>query len=126
MIRDFGCSEFVFCSDSGLGSQKNKLFNDIGTRSYVITQSLKKLKKEDRDIALDPRQYRRLGSDQLINLEDLDEEDQEVFNSIYYKEVPVEGKSISETLIVTYSPKYKEYQKKNQTGTDRPGDEDDR
>ena len=112
VIRDFGCSEFVFCSDSGLGSQKNKLFNDIGTRSYVITQSLKKLKKEDREIALDPRQYRRLGSDQLINLEDLDEEDQEVFNSIYYKEVPVEGKSISETLIVTYSPKYKEYQKK--------------
>ena len=112
VIRDFGCSEFVFCSDSGLGSQKNKLFNDIGTRSYVITQSLKKLKKEDRDIALDPRQYRRLGSDQLINLEDLDEEDQEVFNSIYYKEVPAEGKSISETLIVTYSPKYKEYQKK--------------
>ena len=45
VIRDFGCSEFVFCSDSGLGSQKNKLFNDIGTRSYVITQSLKKLKK---------------------------------------------------------------------------------
>ena len=123
VIRDFGCSEFVFCSDSGLGSQKNKLFNDIGTRSYVITQSLKKLKKEDRDIALDPRQYRRLGSDQLINLEDLDEEDQEVFNSIYYKEVPVEGKSISETLIVTYSPKYKEYQKKIKTGTDRPGDE---
>ena len=112
VIRDFDCSEFIFCSDSGLGSQKNKLFNDMDSRAYVITQSLKKLKKEDRDIALNPKQFRRLGSNEFIDIRDLDEKNQEVFESLYYKEVPIEGKSISETLIVTYSPKYKEYQKK--------------
>lgn len=110
VIRDFDCSEFIYCSDSGLSSQDNKLFNDIGGRSYVITQSLKKLKKEDRDIALNPAQYRKLGSKAFINLNDLDENDPDVYESIYYKEVPIESKKLSETLIVTYSPKYKAYQ----------------
>ena len=36
VIRDFNCSEFIYCSDSGLGSANNKLFNDMGNRSYVI------------------------------------------------------------------------------------------
>lgn len=112
VIRDFGCSEFIYCSDSGLGSQNNKLFNDTNGRSYVITQSLKKLKKEDRATALDPNNYRKLGSNQFINLNSLDETDKEVYDSIYYKLIPIEGSKISETLIVTYSPKYRAYQAK--------------
>ena len=48
VMQDFGCSEFIFCSDSGLGSKKNRLFNSFGNRSYVITQSLKKMKEEGR------------------------------------------------------------------------------
>ena len=110
VIRDFQCSEFIYCSDSGLGSKDNKLFNDIGGRSYVITQSLKKLRKEDRDIALNPKQYRKLGSNKFIDLRELDETNPEIFESIYYKEIPIESKKISETLIVTYSPKYRAYQ----------------
>ncbi len=111
VIRDFNCSEFIYCSDSGLGSANNKLFNDMGNRSYVITQSLKKLKAEIRATALDPAQYRRIGSNEFIDLRDLDENDPSVFNSIFYKEIPVENKSISETMIVTYSPKYRKYQR---------------
>jgi transposase len=34
------------------------------------------------------------------------------FRSIYYKEVPVTTGELDETLIVTYSPKYKAYQRK--------------
>ena len=110
VIRDFECSEFIYCSDSGLGSQDNKLFNDIGGRSYVITQSLKKLKKEDREIALNPTQYRRVGSSAFIDLRELNENDPVIYESIYYKEIPIDSKKLSETLIVTYSPKYKAYQ----------------
>lgn len=55
VIRDFDCSKFVFCSDAGLGSKTNRQFNDIGDRSYVITQPLKKLKFEDREIAFRQR-----------------------------------------------------------------------
>ena len=112
VIRDFGCSEFIYCSDSGLGSQNNKLLNDTNGRAYIITQSLKKLKKEVHSTALDPNQYRKLGSNRFINLNSLDETDKEVYNSIYYKSIPIEGTKISETLIVTYSPKYRAYQAK--------------
>jgi transposase len=112
IIRDFNCSEFIFCSDAGLGSSNNREFNSMGNRSYIITHSLKKMKKEDRDIAMNPAQFRKVGSTDFINIGDLDETDEEVFNSIYYKEVPVVTGNMDETLIVTYSPKYKAYQKK--------------
>lgn len=112
IIRDFNCSEFIFCSDAGLGSVNNREFNSIGNRSYVITRSLKKMKKEDRDIAMNPTQFRKVGSTDFIDLKDLDETDEEVFHSIYYKEVPVVTGDMNETLIVTYSPKYKVYQQK--------------
>ena len=110
VINDFQCSQFVYCSDSGLGSKKNRLLNTTGGRAYVITQSLKKLKKDVREIALSTSQYRKIGSNKFIDLNDLDEEDPEVFNSIYYKEVPYDSNELSETLIVTYSPKYRKYQ----------------
>lgn len=112
IIRDFGCSEFIFCSDAGLGSKSNRFLNSFGKRSYVITQSLKKMKKEDRDIALNPTQYRAIGSEKRIDLRTLDETNEKVFHTIYYKEVPVVTGTMDETVIVTYSPKYKAYQQK--------------
>lgn len=111
LIRDFGCSEFIFCSDAGLGSAKNRFLNSFGNRSYVITHSLKKMKKEEREIALDPTQFRLPGSNKMIDLRTLDENDEIVFNSTYYKEIPVVTGDMDETLIVTYSPKYKNYQR---------------
>lgn len=110
IIRDFNCSDFIFCSDAGLGSVNNRKFNSMGNRSYIITHSLKKLKKDDRDIAMNPTQFRKVGSTDFIDIRDLDETDEDVFNSIYYKEVPVVTGDMDETLIVTYSPKYKAYQ----------------
>ena len=112
IIRDFDCSEFIFCSDAGLGSTGNREFNSMGNRAYVITHSLKKMKKENRDIAMNPTQFRKVGSKKFIDIRELDETDENVFNSIYYKEVPVVTGSMNETLIVTYSPKYKAYQQK--------------
>lgn len=116
VLRDYDCSEFIYCSDSGLGSQDNKLFNGVGGRSFVITQSLKKLKKDDRDIALNPEQYRKIGSNKFIDLRTLDESNPDVYESVYYKEIPLESKKVSETLIVTYSPKYRAYQAKIREG----------
>ena len=112
ILQDFGCSEFIFCSDAGLGSTGNRRFNSLGNRAYVITHSLKKMKKEDRDIALNPAQFRKLGCSRFIDLRTLDESDEEVFNTVYYKEIPVVTGSMDETIIVTYSPKYKAYQRK--------------
>ena len=70
------------------------------------------MKKEDREIALKPTQFRMPGSDKMIDLRTLDESDENVFDSVYYKEVPIVTGDMDETLIVTYSPKYKNYQRK--------------
>ena len=112
VIKDFGCSEFIFCSDAGLASRANRRFNSLANRSYVITQSLKKMRKEDRSVALNPVQFKKPGSDKLIDISTLDESDPEVYKTIYYKEVPVINGNMDETVIVTYSPKYKAYQKR--------------
>ena len=112
ILQDFNCSEFIYCSDSGLGSAANRRFNSLGNRAYIITHSLKKMKKEDREIALNPTQFRKVGSPKFIDLRTLDETDEEVYNTIYYKEVPVVTGNMDETLIVTYSPKYKAYQRR--------------
>lgn len=112
ILQDFNCSEFIFCSDSGLGSASNRRFNSLGNRAYIITHSLKKMKKEEREIALNPTQFRKIGSDKFIDLRTLDESEEEIYNTIYYKEIPVVTGNMDETLIVTYSPKYKAYQRK--------------
>lgn len=112
IIRDFACSEFIFCSDAGLGSKANRRFNSFGNRSYVISQSLKKMRREDRQIALNPKQFRRLGSNKFIDISTLDESDPDIYETIFYKEVPVVNGGMDEIVIVTYSPKYKAYQKR--------------
>lgn len=112
VIKDFNCSEFVFCSDAGLGGKSNRFLNSFGNRSYVITYSLKKMKKEERELALLPTQFKVPGSNKLIDLLTLDESDPKVYNTIYYKEYPLVTGDMDETVIITYSPKYKAYQSK--------------
>ena len=112
VIRDFACSEFIFCSDAGLGSRANRRFNSFGNRSYVITQSLKKMRTEDRQAALNPKNFQRPGSNKLVDISALDESDPDIYGTVFYKEVPVVNGSMDETVIVTYSPKYKAYQRK--------------
>lgn len=112
VIRDFGCSEFIFCSNAGLGSKSNRHYNSFGNRSYVITQSLKKMKAEDKETALTPKQFRKLGEDRFIDISTIDESDPDVYETVYYKEIPVVTGDMDETVIVTYSPKYKAYQKR--------------
>lgn len=112
IIQDFAGSQFIFCSDAGLGSASNRRFNSFSNRAYVITHSLKKMKAEDREIAMRPTQFRKIGSNQFIDLRSLDESNEEVYHSVYYKEIPVITGKMDETLIVTYSPKYKAYQRR--------------
>lgn len=112
IIRDFNCSEFIFCSDAGLGSLNNRRFNSLGNRAYVITHSIKKMKAEDKEIALSPKQFKKIGSPKFIDISTLNETNEEVYNSIYYKEIPYVSGDLDETIIVTYSPKYKAYQQR--------------
>ena len=46
----------------------------------------------------------------------LDETDPEVYNTVYYKEYPIVTGDMDETVIITYSPKYKAYQQRIRAG----------
>ena len=70
------------------------------------------MKKEERELALLPTQFKVPGSNKLIDLRTLDESDPKVYNTIYYKEYPLVTGDMDETVIITYSPKYKAYQSK--------------
>ena len=70
------------------------------------------MKEDERKAAMDPSQFRKIGSKEFIDLRTLDETDKEIYNSVYYKEYPLVTGDMDETLIVTYSPKYAAYQKK--------------
>lgn len=112
IIRDFELSKFIYCSDAGLASQNNKRFNSTKDRAYIITQSLKKLKKEDNDVALRRDGFYVLGSHSknTYNIDNIDFSKEKNMNIVFYKEIPLE-KPVSERLIVTFSPKYAAYQK---------------
>lgn len=111
VIRDFECAQFISCTDAGLASKKNKMMNHVGGRNFVVTQSLKKLKEKEREIALNPTQFRKVGGYKFVDISKLDESDPEVYETVYYKEIPLDDSKLDETLIVTYSPKYKAYQR---------------
>lgn len=111
IIRDFNLSKFIYCSDAGLASKANKKFNSLNDRAYIITQSLKKLKKDDREVALKHTGFLEAGGNsKRINIDEVDFSIESNRNKIYYKEIPLE-KPLQERLIVTYSPKYAAYQK---------------
>lgn len=113
IIKDFELSKFIYCSDAGLASKKNKEFNSIGDRAYIITQSLKKLKKDDKEVALRHEGFLEVdgSSQKRVDIDEIDFENIENKERMFYKELPLE-KPMKERLIVTYSPKYALYQKK--------------
>lgn len=51
---------------------------------------------------MNPSPFRKIGSQKLIVLRTLDETDEEIYNSVYYKESPLVTEDMDETLIVTY------------------------
>lgn len=112
VIEEFGCEKFIFCSDSGLGSENNRLLNHTGNRAYIVTQSIKKLGAEYREAALNRKGFRRLSDNRLVDLDQLDEND---YDELFYKEEPYSTKKLENRLLITYSPKYAAYQKEIRT-----------
>ena len=108
ILKDFQLSDIVVCTDAGLSSQKNRLYNTLGNRGFITTQSIKKLKKHLKDWALDPSGWRTKPSDRPIDLSDID--DCSTNQATYYKERWINEGELEQRLLVTFSPKYKHYQ----------------
>ncbi len=109
VIGDFGCGKFIFCSDSGLASENNRLLNHTMNRAYIVTQSIKKLSSEYKELALNRKGFRRLSDHKLVDLDHLTDQDEA---QLFYKEEPYSTKKLEQRLLITYSPKYAAYQKK--------------
>jgi len=107
VISDFGCSKFIYCSDAGLGSESIRAYNHRGERAYIVTQSIKKLKSEEKEWVLNKKGFKRVSDDQPVDIAKIPEDD----NGLYYKDEPYTTDKLHQRLIVTYSPKYALYQK---------------
>ena len=53
IVKDFELSEFIVCTDAGLASKANRIFNNQNNKKFITTQSIKKLKAHLREEALD-------------------------------------------------------------------------
>lgn len=107
VLQDFSCTKFIYCSDAGLGSEAIKKINHAGERAFIVTQSIKKLNKEDKKWALDKSGFKRVSDDSPVDLSKISEDD----TGLYYKDEPYTPHSLHQRLIITYSPKYAKYQK---------------
>ena len=107
ILQDFGCTKFIYCSDAGLGSEKIKKLNHADERAFIVTQSIKKLNKDDKAWALDKTGFKRVSDNLPVDLSKISDDDM----GLYYKDAPYTPHTLQQRLIITYSPKYARYQK---------------
>jgi len=118
ILSEFGLAKFVVCTDAGLSSAANRKFNDVGGRAFITTQSVKKLKKHLKEWVLDSRGWRLSGDDpgekKRYDISGIDEVEHK--ESTFYKEQWINEDKLEQRLIVTFSVKYKDYQRRIRDG----------
>lgn len=120
IISDFELSKFVVCTDAGLASEDNRKYNNISGRSFITTQSIKKLKAHLKKWALDKNGWKLPNDNNTYDISKLDEllektnkeEKPKIISKVFYKERWIKENDFEQRLIVTYSIKYRDYQRK--------------
>jgi transposase len=92
-----------------LASYDNRKFNDHGERAFITTQSIKTLKKYLKAWALDTNGWHAANDERVHDITKLDEEKDR--DNTYYKERWINENDLEQKLIVTYSIKYRDYQR---------------
>lgn len=108
-------TKIILCTDAGLASDEIKKYNIKDGRGFVITQSLKKLKDEIKNKVFDKNDW-RIPNDlkNTYNLEDIQNDDslkEKYYDTLFYKIIQTETKSVKQDLIVTFCFKYFDYNK---------------
>ena len=106
-------TKMILCTDAGLASDEIKKYNIKDGRGFVITQSLKKLKDEYKEQVFESTGW-RIANDlkNIYNLENILNDEslkEKYYNTLFYKIVQTETKSVKQDLIVTFSFKYFDY-----------------
>jgi len=114
ILEDFSLAKFVVCTDAGLSSSYNRKFNNLGERAFITTQSIKKLKKHLKEWALATDGWHLdgiSGAFDISKVEKSEESKDKYRDCTFYKERWIKEDGLEQKLIVTYSLKYKEYQR---------------
>jgi transposase len=110
ILKDFKLSKFIVSTDAGLASMDNRKFNDKDNRAFITTQSIKKLKKHLKEWALSPEGWRIGEGRQTYDITKLEDESK-YYDRLFYKERWIKEDDLEQKLIVTYSIKYRDYQR---------------
>ncbi len=115
IINDFNNPMFVVCTDAGLSSTANRKFNNKSNRKFITTQSLKKLKQFLKDWSLDlSKGWHLSGINKTFDISNLRESEELIekyYDKIFYKERWIKENGLEQRLIITFSPKFQEYQR---------------
>lgn len=109
ILSDFKLSKFIVCTDAGLASTDNRKFNNKEDRAFITTQSIKKLKEYLKQWSLEPNSWNLSGDNNTYDITKLDESKDK--DKIFYKERWIKENGLEQKLIVTYSLKYRNYQR---------------
>ncbi len=140
ITKMLGTSRFIYCADAGLGSYNIRRFNSLGGRSFIVTQSIKKLSLPLQESVFNDFEYRLLSDDTPVSLKDMkafDEKKKEnlaLYNDFAYKIVTADRAidlglyedkvmpngsirkvkatgQLKQRIIITFSRKMMEYQR---------------
>ena len=110
IISDFELSKFIVCTDAGLASEDNRKFNDKDGRAFITTQSIKKLKEHLKNWALATNGWQLSNDVKSYDISNLDDKNDK--DKVFYKERWIKENGLEQKMIVTYSIKYRDYQRK--------------
>lgn len=114
ILKDFELSKFIVCTDAGLASTDNRKFNNKDERAFITTQSVKKLKKHLKEWALTKTGWKLSGDLKeydISKLEETEETIEKYKNKVFYKERWIKEDGLEQKFIMTFSLKYKYYQR---------------
>jgi transposase len=114
ILKDFSLAKFVVCTDAGLSSTDNRKFNNRGKRAFITTQSVKKLKKHLKEWVLATDGWHLEGVSGTFDISKIEQSEaskDKYQDCTFYKERWIKEDGLEQKLIVTYSLKYKEYQR---------------
>lgn len=125
-MRDMGITKFVVCTDAGLASAANRRFNSRGDLQFVTTVSLRTQRAAVKAWARDASGWSAFGREGTFDLGEVraraddpgcpDGERRALYATTFYKTTfcgldDGEGGELEQTLIATYSLKYRDFQR---------------
>ena len=140
VLKTMDSANYIYCADAGLGSYNIRKFNSMGGRSFIVTQSIKKLSDVLKEAVFNDFDYHLLSNNDSISIQEMktfdrfNENNKNLYNDKAYKIITADrvtdlglyeeqqlknGKTrkvkstglLKQRIIITFSRKVMEYQR---------------